>query len=227
MAEDDAAVISETFMCDSVQISEVDEDGNITYMIQSEYAPDAEVTVDKTEDGGTRFFIVEGDLENELVLAEDGKIFLDGREVIFSSGTSNPDYGITPRARWSMYSEEPIKGTAADYNVYSRTETGNIDCQEKIVDITITALKLILQVAIPAMAHFTELMLDTVAALIKSEAFVKGPDSSFITYEIDVYMYKEVIPLEEHRKHVGRYYYTNNYTGSYTTYTYYYANMFS
>ena len=119
------------------------------------------------------------------------------------------------------------KGTAADYNVYSRTETGNIDCQEKIVDITITALKLILQVAIPAMAHFTELMLDTVAALIKSEAFVKGPDSSFITYEIDVYMYKEVIPLEEHRKHVGRYYYTNNYTGSYTTYTYYYANMFS
>lgn len=45
----------------------MDEHGNITYLVQSEIIPDAEITISETEDGGTRFFVVEGELENELV----------------------------------------------------------------------------------------------------------------------------------------------------------------
>lgn len=58
-------------------------------------------------------------------------------------------------------------------------------------------------------------------------ALVKGPDSSFITYEIDSYAYKEHIPLENHIKYVGKYFYTDDYSGPYSDYTYYYANYFS
>ncbi len=55
------------FASDSVEPLTMDEHGNITYLVQSEIIPDAEITISETEDGGTRFFVVEGELENELV----------------------------------------------------------------------------------------------------------------------------------------------------------------
>ena len=226
-ANEEMAIIKEVFSSDSVEPLALDENGDIVYLVQSAIAPDAEITVNKTEDGSTRFFVVEGELENELIFSPDGKIFLDGKEVLFSYSTSEIDYGITPMARWSMYSEEPIIGEASDYNNYARTETGNIEFQEAIIDLAVDVIKAILQTVVPSMSELTDAMLDTLAIMFKNDALVKGPDSTFITYEIDVYSYKERIPLEVHLKYVGRYYYTSNYTGPYTSYTYYYANMFS
>lgn len=66
-AEEEMTVIREVFASDSVEPLTMDEHGNITYLVQSEIIPDAEITISETEDGGTRFFVVEGELENELV----------------------------------------------------------------------------------------------------------------------------------------------------------------
>ena len=153
---------------------------------------------------------------------------MDGKEVIFSSEADDSAGQITPRARWSTYSEDPIKGTAADYNIYGGTETGNIEFQEKIIDTAVNIIKFALKMSVPAMSELTDDMLDVAALVIKKEgALVKGPDSSFITYEIDSYAYKEHIPLENHIKYVGKYFYTDDYSGPYSDYTYYYANYVS
>ena len=227
VAEEEMTVIREVFASDSVEPLTMDEHGNITYLVQSEIIPDAEITISETEDGGTRFFVVEGELENELVFSSDGKIYLDGKEVIFSSEADDSAGQITPRARWSTYSEDPIKGTAADYNIYGGTETGNIEFQEKIIDTAVNIIKFALKMIVPAMSELTDDMLDVAALVIKEGALVKGPDSSFITYEIDSYAYKEHIPLENHIKYVGKYFYTDDYSGPYSDYTYYYTNYFS
>ena len=227
VAEEEMTVIREVFASDSVEPLTMDERGNITYLVQSEIIPDAEITISETEDGGTRFFVVEGELENELVFSSDGKIYLDGKEVVFSSEVDDSAGQITPRARWSTYSKDPIKGTAADYNRYGGTETGNIEFQEKIIDTAVSVIKAILKASIPEMSNLTDAMLDAAAAVIKDGALVKGPDSSFITYEIDSYYYKEDVPLEVHIKYVGEYFYTDDYSGPSSTYTYYYANLFS
>lgn len=88
-------------------------------------------------------------------------------------------------------------------------------------------IKFALKMSVPAMSELTDDMLDVAALVIKEGALVKGPDSSFITYEIDSYAYKEHIPLENHIKYVGKYFYTDDYSGPYSDYTYYYANYFS
>ena len=67
VAEEEMTVIREVFASDSVEPLTMDQHGNITYLVQSEIIPDAEITISETEDGGTRFFVVEGELENELV----------------------------------------------------------------------------------------------------------------------------------------------------------------
>lgn len=61
----------------------MDEHGNITYLVQSEIIPDAEITISETEDGGTRFFVVEGELENELVFLRMVKYIWMERKLSF------------------------------------------------------------------------------------------------------------------------------------------------
>ena len=126
-----------------------------------------------------------------------------------------------------MYDDEPIIGTAEDYNIYLETKSGNIESQEKWINLTIGAIVSLLTLFVPGLSTMPNPMIEFLAGYIKSEALVKGPDSSFITYRIDVYKYNGLTGLDRHEKNVGKYYYTDSYSGPYTTYTYYYANMFS
>ena len=168
----------------------------------------------------------------------DGGILLNGHDVKFTFIDDNGNEvtyssaNITPqRARWAFYQDEPIIGEASDYSNYTQTRQGNIDFEEKIFDMTVEAIKLFvgeaLEVFCPGISELSDDVIDMLAIMIKDRVLVHGPDAEFVYYVIKVYSYKEVIPLEQHLKYVGKYYIASQPVGPYIDYTYYYANLFS
>ena len=213
-------------------------DGDVIYHKTSGEGIETSVKIAENDNGDIDVDFYQDDLHDTITYLADGGILLNGHDVKFTFIDDNGNEvtyssaNITPqRARWAFYQDEPIIGEASDYSNYTQTRQGNIDFEEKIFDMTVEAIKLFvgeaLEVFCPGISELSDDVIDMLAIMIKDRVLVHGPDAEFVYYVIKVYSYKEVIPLEQHLKYVGKYYIASQPVGPYINYTYYYANLFS
>ena len=98
---------------------------------------------------GYNYAIIEGEKHNEVVVKDNGKVFIDGKEVVYSTpqsmlisseSTSSNNGGITPMNMVTYHTMSPLVGSSSDYTIADSTNSSNIILDAAISTLTITAL---------------------------------------------------------------------------------------
>lgn len=195
------------------------------------------VSVNEDLQGNLTFDIHEGETHNVLSKMNDGRLILDGNEVIIDrnenmDGNSLNTYKIEPRARYKQYAEKPFKGKRGNYTEYVKSYyDDHISLGEKLKSVSATALAIIVCDAVSGGlgASITSSIFSSVAGSMRSAAVKNAPDgdSKVISYSVMVYEYVGAGPLEHHYMHQGIYWTRANQKGTATPHEFFEYNYFS
>ncbi len=143
----------------------------------------------------TIYNIYEGDIHDELVIYDNGKIVLNDKEVKVSN--KSPSQIYTPYINGEQIQHAPVSiqqrwtqtvpfGSSSDYVRYLRTDRNfDIQLSQAIHQITLTSIiRIILQVlGLPTVA--THAFRNLVSAIVRS-----SPYSEHLSYKSDVYVHR-------------------------------------
>jgi|GEM_PF-3188230 len=177
------------------------------------------------KNGDISLAIEEGKSHDEITITDDGKLFLDGNEVIVETAeTVEDETEIIASAGTDRYAVTSAPGStkAADWSVYKRTiSTADIRTAKALGLMTRTAIGLIISNFFPLYG-----LAYTIGSLVYSLATLYSPNSTHISCKEKVYYHKTRGQLTYKaglyaEKRIGTYYAQANYKGNSKSQTYY------
>lgn len=174
----------------------------------------SKLTVLKDTAGELMLDIVEGPLHDILLYTDDGKIFLNGKEVIISESISSSD-DLKQKVFPNVVTDYYFTTRPANYPASAYTYTGlyaqvnSLDIGNRIIDTTVSALMSILVAALTQHVFFgliTSAVLNNVTYDLKTLANSMCPDSAFMSYKIFRYTGPQNTADGSFNKFVGKFY---------------------
>lgn len=142
------------------------------------------------ENGDISLVIEEGGLHDEITITDDGKVFLDGNEVIADTSETIEDGAeIVASAGSDRYAVTSAPGStkAADWSVYKRTvSTADVRTSKALGQMTQTAIGILIGIYCPFLCGLT----CTVGALVYNLAILYSPNSTHLSCKEKVYYHK-------------------------------------
>lgn len=189
----------------------------------------------KASNGDIVMDVYDGDLHDTITKTSDGKLLLDGKEVVVESNTEivteesyNEDVSVASQyGRGSVYRTTPYKGKAADYTKYVKTiKKASVTADKLIRKMTISAITIILKNSIQELVPTTLpiSVLKEVAKHVKPAAERNAPKSRCLSYSLVKYAYKNNSKTDKYYKYTGAYYPKKNYEGGKIAHTFYEYN---
>lgn len=189
----------------------------------------------KASNGDIVMDVYDGNLHDTITKTSDGKLLLDGKEVVVESNTEvieeesfNEDVSVASQyGRGSVYRTTPYKGKAADYTKKVKTiKTASVKADKVIRKMTISAISIILKNSIQAFVPTTLPIsaLTAVAKNVKPAAERNAPNSKCLSYSLVKYAYKSNSKTDKYYKYTGSYYPKKNYEGGKIAHTFYEYN---
>lgn len=189
----------------------------------------------KASNGDIVMDVYDGDLHDAITKTADGKLLLDGKEVVVESNTEviagesfNEDVSVASQyGRGSVYRTTPYKGKAADYTKYVKTiKKASVKSDKVIRKMTISAISIILKNSIQELVPTTLPIsaLTAVAKRVKPAAERNAPNSKCLSYKLVKYAYKSNTKTDKYYKYTGAYYPKKNYEGGKIAHTFYEYN---
>jgi len=183
----------------------------------------SEITKSRLLDGYD-YDIIEGEKHNDVVVKDNGEVFIDGNEVVYSApqskltsseSISNNNGGITPMNMVTYHTMSPLIGSSSDYTVADSTKSSNIILDAAISTLTITALSVALAFCpyVPA-AIGAGIGLGTLVSDVFSVADAFNVQETKIFYTTTIKKYKNNGP------HTYAFKYTTKFTNQAKTITY-------
>lgn len=176
--------------------------------------------------------VYDGDLHDAITKTADGKLLLDGKEVVVESNTEviagesfNEDVSVA--SQYGRGSTTPYKGKAADYTKKVKTiKKASVTADKLIRNMTITAIATVLEKSIQPCVPLTlsVKVLSKVAKKVKPAAERNAPNSKCLSYKLVKYAYKSNSKTDKYYKYTGAYYPKKNYEGGKIAHTFYEYN---
>lgn len=189
----------------------------------------------KASNGDIVMDVYDGDLHDTITKTSDGKLLLDGKEVVVESNTEvieeegfNEDVSVASQyGRGSVYRTTPYKGKAADYTKKVKTiKKASVTADKLIRNMTITAIATVLEKSIQPCVPLTlsVKVLSEAAKKVKPAAERNAPNSKCLSYKLVKYAYKSNSKTDKYYKYTGAYYPKKNYEGGKIAHTFYEYN---
>ena len=189
----------------------------------------------KASNGDIVMDVYDGDLHDIITKTSDGKLLLDGKEVVVESNTEiiegesfNEDVSVASQyGRGSVYRTTPYKGKAADYTKKVKTiKKASVKADKLIRNMTITAIATVLEKSIQTCVPLTlsVKVLSEAAKKVKPAAERNAPNSKCLSYKLVKYAYKSNSKTDKYYKYTGAYYPKKNYEGGKIAHTFYEYN---
>ncbi len=177
----------------SSYIEDVDTTGeNIIYKLKLPNNVISQISINKHDNGDIEYNIVEDDLENNIIITEDNKIYVDGKEVTISESNNTQTDGIksetiSRRANRTIWTTENCPyGRASDYSVYDgNISNSNVWLTNRIVDLTYGGFGLVLGKYAPL-----EGITLFLTSEIKDGVEELDPKTQCLSYDSDLYVHK-------------------------------------
>ena len=191
---------------DSFTVSHVLSNGQTSYITAKE------------DNGGMIFQIKEGNLENEILITEDNRLYLDGVEIKIEQTAILEENTITPARRSFQYNTEKCPyGQPWEYTDSAGTQThNNIPLEKKISQLAVDALAFIIgQFA----SGWTLGITMFIAEHIIAEIGESDPDTDALSCRVRTYYHQDgrVIGGTAYMKYLTTWYSDLNCTGSSTS----------
>ena len=178
----------------------------------------------KASNGDIVMDVYDGNLHDTITKTADGKLLLDGKEVVVESNTEviegesfNEDVSVASQyGRGSVYRTTPYKGKAADYTKKVKTiKKASVKADKLIRNMTITAIATVLEKSIQTCVPLTlsVKVLSEAAKKVKPAAERNAPNSKCLSYKLVKYAYKSNSKTDKYYKYTGAYYPKKNYEG--------------
>lgn len=182
---------------------------------------ESEIVVEEQSNHDVVLDITEGNKCDELTLTHNGRVLLDGNEVIFDVNIKNNGnvslYGSSSDTWYTETNPCPSKTWVYQYN----TNKANISASKKIENCTTAVIIGLISMALsPVGTAFAGVY--SIAAGVIAEA--TGTDSTYMSAKVATYYPKGGRNIGNNRwveKHVGKFYPKKNYAGTVTTKTRY------
>lgn len=189
----------------------------------------------KASNGDIVMDVYDGNLHDTITKTADGKLLLDGKEVVVESNTEviegesfNEDVSVASQyGRGSVYRTTPYKGKAADYTKKVKTiKKASVKADKLIRNMTITAIATVLEKSIQTCVPLTlsVKVLSEAAKKVKPAAERNAPNSKYLSYKLVKYAYKSNSKTDKYYKYTGAYYPKKNYEGGKIAHTFYEYN---
>lgn len=189
----------------------------------------------KASNGDIVMDVYDGNLHDTITKTADGKLLLDGKEVVVESNTEviegesfNEDVSEASQyGRGSVYRTTPYKGKAADYTKKVKTiKKASVKADKLIRNMTITAIATVLEKSIQTCVPLTlsVKVLSEAAKKVKPAAERNAPNSKCLSYKLVKYAYKSNSKTDKYYKYTGAYYPKKNYEGGKIAHTFYEYN---
>lgn len=189
----------------------------------------------KASNGDIVMDVYDGNLHDTITKTADGKLLLDGKEVVVESNTEviegesfNEDVSVASQyGRGSVYRTTPYKGKAADYTKKVKTiKKASVKADKLIRNMTITAIATVLEKSIQTCVPLTlsVKVLSEAAKKVKPAAERNAPNSKCLSYKLVKYAYKSNSKTDKYYKYTGAYYPKKNYEGVKIAHTFYEYN---
>lgn len=189
----------------------------------------------KASNGDIVMDVYDGNLHDTITKTADGKLLLDGKEVVVESNTEviegesfNEDVSVASQyGRGSVYRTTPYKGKAADYTKKVKTiKKASVKADKLIRNMTITAIATVLEKSIQTCVPLTlsVKVLSEAAKKVKPAAERNAPNSKCLSYKLVKYAYKSNSKTDKYYKYTGAYYPKKNYEGGKIAHTFYEYN---
>jgi hypothetical protein len=189
----------------------------------------------KASNGDIVMDVYDGNLHDTITKTADGKLLLDGKEVVVESNTEviegesfNEDVSVASQyGRGSVYRTTPYKGKAADYTKKVKTiKKASVKADKLIRNMTITAIATVLEKSIQICVPLTlsVKVLSEAAKKVKPAAERNAPNSKCLSYKLVKYAYKSNSKTDKYYKYTGAYYPKKNYEGGKIAHTFYEYN---
>ncbi len=204
-------------------------DDQFSYRFKNECLSDSSVKVEKTSQGDINLEVIEGDLHNEVVFTPEGKIYLDGEEVVVTE-ESDPIAMASDNVEPAQFvasksTKDPLNGKAT-YHYYGADKVKSLKFAKSIKDL---ALETFISVVTVVMTKG-----GGIAVTLTSSAYkvLTGLSPYSKVMSISQKKYKPnkkdyVGKFTGVAKAVTTYYTKANYKGSKKTYTsYYFTNVY-
>ena len=189
----------------------------------------------KASNGDIVMDVYDGNLHDTITKTADGKLLLDGKEVVVESNTEviegesfNEDVSVASQyGRGSVYRTTPYKGKAADYTKKVKTiKKASVKADKLIRNMTITAIATVLEKSIQTCVPLTlsVKVLSEATKKVKPAAERNAPNSKCLSYKLVKYAYKSNSKTDKYYKYTGAYYPKKNYEGGKIAHTFYEYN---
>lgn len=197
----------------NLQNIEIKEDSIIyTYIMNN--GIETVVGIKENSNGDMSYHFSENEKENDLVITTDGKLYLDGNEVIVES-YENEKLEMQPRST-SYNTTTCPRGSSSDYTEYYYTEkNANIQLGVMLQNIATGVLAAILaNLAGPIGAPYAGISY-AIAAGILSDFSVSDPNSTALSSQAKIYNHKDGPYMGSiYRKLNNKWYSKVNYKGA-------------
>ncbi len=168
--------------------------------------------------------IVEGTLKNKLIIdLESNSIILNNKNVQITSileAENREDintYQISPFASW-IYNDSPIYGSEENYTRYISYSKHNVNLNNSINNITLTAFVAIISVVLSGGTGIGIAILGVGASAFYEYVSFNDPYTKRVYMDETQYYHKT---LNFYKKHFCQYYDNSNYTNAYSDSTFY------
>lgn len=218
-------------------IEKVDFNGtNLIYEINNPHI-DEKVYLETYYKNGNRVLIfTEGEKTDTLTYTNDGKILLNGNEVIMLRTSNLSDSIVTPRGMVYYNSANPVYGYARDYNTANSTFAQNnssysagVSFRDLIMNLTISAISAIIFSAFP-LESFSNVSVNLMANAIRDYATANAPGETNCYYDdiIHEHDFNSTALYRYYEHNIYYYFKPLGVSGPYinsTPYNYYSANI--
>lgn len=152
----------------------------------------SEITESYCKNGDIIINAKEGNLENKLIIKENGDMYLDGNKVIITKSADiiplyNNIFSINPKMSRSKgagvsHSTSPFFGTASQYNIVGSKVWYNINLGRKVDEITVSILSTIIG-GISGSVSYAVTAYGLTSSIINTAKKVSPKDEAFWVYE--------------------------------------------
>lgn len=201
--EDMESLEKSNFFFEELQAVDFTDTGSVVYQMVT-CGTIANITIEAEQDG-TVVNIEEGSIHDTLKYCDDGRIILNGSEVVFNNFETNTGMPVVARIGAYDISDTPFSGTrASQYTIFKSRKYGNIDTDNLLVGLSLAAIKELLLygltlLGVPRSALTDEIigvLYDGMTGNIKTNASRYAPNSTCIGYIHEKYEYNGSVALE-------------------------------
>lgn len=217
--------------CETLKIDSISSDNRIVYKWNITDGITDYIKVNEIGDMLVLDFY-EGSLHNTIKIRNNGEILLDDFCIVNSDKICEGEHqSLSPNARYSRYSKTPLKGRISDYPEPAVRFYANpmVELGQTFKSVSVGALTTIIAIALSLspQGQIASSIFGGIAGSIKSAAVRYRPNSTGLSYEIEVFAYKQNIVTDQYFMHSGIWYDDINFEGDGVEGKFFEENYFS